>query len=202
MIKLKEAVIVEGKYDKIKLSNILDTLIIETEGFGIFKDKEKQKLIRFLAETRGVIIMTDSDSAGFKIRSFINGITKSENIKNVYIPDVYGKEKRKTEASKEGKLGVEGIKKDVILASLEKAGVVASENAKTNPREITKTDFYEDGIVGKDNSSALRKSLAISLDLPERISSSSLLKIINSYMTYDEYKKAVENIKTTQSIIS
>ena len=101
MIKIKEAVIVEGKYDKIKLSAIIDTVIIETDGFAVFKDKEKQKFIRFLAEKRGIIIMTDSDSAGFKIRNFINGITKSENIKNVYIPDIYGKEKRKTEMSKE-----------------------------------------------------------------------------------------------------
>ena len=115
MIKIKEAVIVEGKYDKIKLSGILDAVIIETDGFGIFKDKEKQKLIRFLAENKGIIIMTDSDSAGFKIRSFIQNITKSENIKNVFMPDIYGKEKRKTEASKEGKLGVEGIKKEIIL---------------------------------------------------------------------------------------
>lgn len=194
MIKLNEAVIVEGKYDKIKLSGLIDAVIIETDGFGIFKDKEKQKFIRFLADTKGIIIMTDSDSAGFKIRSFINGITKSENIKNVYIPDVYGKEKRKTEASKEGKLGVEGINKDLILEALSKAGVSALENSKLTSREITKTDFFEDGIVGKDNSSSLRKKLAVSLDLPERISSSSLLKIINSYMTYEEYKEAVQKI--------
>lgn len=194
MIKLNEAVIVEGKYDKIKLSGLIDAVIIETDGFGIFKDKEKQKLIRFLADTKGIIIMTDSDSAGFKIRSFINGITKSENIKNVYIPDVYGKEKRKTEASKEGKLGVEGINKDLIIEALSKAGVSALENSKLTSREITKTDFFEDGIVGKDNSSSLRKKLAVSLDLPEKISSSSLLKIINSYMTYEEYKEAVQKI--------
>ena len=95
MIKIKEALVVEGKYDKIKLSGIVDAVIIETDGFGIFKDKEKQKLIRFLADKRGIIVLTDSDSAGFKIRSFIQNITKCENIKNVYIPDIYGKEKRK-----------------------------------------------------------------------------------------------------------
>ncbi len=195
MIKLNEAVIVEGKYDKIKLSNIIDAVIIETDGFGIFKDKEKQKLIRFLAETKGIVIMTDSDSAGFKIRSFINGITKSENIKNVYIPDIYGKEKRKTEASKEGKLGVEGIEKDLILEALKKAGVCSTENNETKSRKITNTDFFEDGISGGENSSVLRKKLAVSLSLPERMSSSALLKIINSYMTYDEYKEAVEKIK-------
>ena len=146
MIKINEAVIVEGKYDKIKLSGILDTVIIETDGFAIFKDKEKQQLIRFLSEKRGIIIMTDSDSAGFKIRSFINGITKSENIKNVYIPDVYGKEKRKTEMSKEGKLGVEGVKVQVIIDALEKAGVLCEETETTERKEITKLDLYEDGL--------------------------------------------------------
>ena len=195
MIKINEAVIVEGKYDKIKLSGILDTVIIETDGFAVFKDKEKQKLIRFLSEKRGIIIMTDSDSAGFKIRSFINGITKSENIKNVYIPDVYGKEKRKTEASKEGKIGVEGMKTEVIMSALSKAGVLCTENSKTENREITRTDFFEDGISGRDNSSEIRKALARELQLPERISASSLLKIINTYLTFDEYKDAVNRVK-------
>ena len=199
MIKIKEAVIVEGKYDKIKLSAIIDTVIIETDGFAVFKDKEKQKLIRFLAEKRGIVIMTDSDSAGFKIRNFINGITKSENIKNVYIPDIYGKEKRKTEVSKEGKLGVEGMKPDVIMSSLEKAGVLCSENDKKQGKEITHTDFFEDGISGGENSSHIRKELAKQLELPERISSSSLLKIINVYMTYDEYKDAVATVKNNLS---
>ncbi len=198
MIKINEAVIVEGKYDKIKLSAILDTVIIETDGFAIFKNKEKQQLIRFLAEKRGIIIMTDSDSAGFKIRNFINGITKSENIKNVYIPDIYGKEKRKTETSKEGKLGVEGMKTEIIMSALTKAGVLCSENNKTENREITRTDFFEDGISGRDNSSEIRKSLAKELDLPERISASSLLKIINTYLTYDEYKNAVNRVKSSK----
>lgn len=198
MIKINEAVIVEGKYDKIKLSAILDTVIIETDGFAIFKDKEKQQLIRFLAEKRGIIIMTDSDSAGFKIRNFINGITKSENIKNVYIPDIYGKEKRKTEASKEGKLGVEGMKTEIIMSALTKAGVLCNENNKTENREITRTDFFEDGVSGRDNSSEIRKALAKELDLPERISASSLLKIINTYLTYDEYKNAVNRVKSSK----
>jgi ribonuclease M5 len=194
VIKINEAVIVEGKYDKIKLSGILDTIIIETDGFAVFKDKEKQKMIRFLAEKRGLVILTDSDSAGFKIRSFIKGITKSENVKNVYIPDIYGKEKRKTEFSKEGKLGVEGMKIEVILDGLKKAGVIYNENDKKTGREITHTDFFEDGISGGENSSQIRKTLAKELDLPEKISSSSLLKIINSYMTYEEYEAVIEKI--------
>lgn len=199
MIKIKEAVIVEGKYDKIKLSGIIDTVIIETDGFAIFKDKEKQNLIRFLSEKRGIIIMTDSDSAGFKIRNFINGITKSENIKNVYIPDIYGKEKRKTESSKEGKLGVEGMKHEIIMTALEKAGILCSENDKKSGNKITHTDFFEDGVSGGENSSQIRKALAKELELPERISSSSLLKIINSYMTYDEYKEAIRKVQSKLS---
>ena len=194
MIKIDRVVIVEGKYDKIKLSSILDAVIIETDGFAIFKDREKQKMIRFLAEKRGLVILTDSDSAGFKIRSFIKGITKCENVKNVYIPDVYGKEKRKTEFSKEGKLGVEGMKAQVIIDGLKKAGVICDENDKKTSREITHTDFFEDGISGGENSSRTRKALARELELPERISSSSLLKIINSYMTYEEYKNIIEKI--------
>lgn len=194
MIKINEAVIVEGKYDKIKLSGILDTVIIETDGFAIFKDKEKQKLIRFLAEKRGIIILTDSDSAGFKIRSFIKGITQSINVKNVYIPDIYGKEKRKTEFSKEGKLGVEGMETQIIIEALKKSGIIYNENEKKSGREITHTDFFEDGISGGENSSHVRKALARELGLPEKISSSSLLKIINSYMTYEEYKYAIEKI--------
>ena len=197
MIKINEAVIVEGKYDKIKLSGILDTVIIETDGFAIFKDKEKQHLIRFLSEKRGIIIMTDSDSAGFTIRSFIKNITKSENIKNVYIPDIYGKEKRKTEASKEGKLGVEGMDKETILSALQKAGVFCDQTLKQSGREITRTDFFEDGISGGENSSERRKALAKALELPERISASSLLKIINSYTTYDDYKNAINSLNKT-----
>lgn len=195
MIKIKEAVIVEGKYDKIKLSGLLDTVIVETDGFAIFKDKEKQQLIRFLAEKRGIIIMTDSDSAGFKIRSFVKGIIKNDNVKNVYIPDIYGKEKRKTEMSKEGKLGVEGMETQIIMDALKKAGVLCSENSKKEGREITHTDFFEDGISGGENSSTIRKAFAKNLGLPEMISSSALLKIINSYMTYDEYKETAQKMK-------
>lgn len=194
MIKIKEAVIVEGKYDKIKLSGILDTVIVETDGFAVFKDKEKQHLIRFLAEKRGIIIMTDSDSAGFKIRSFLKGIIKNDNVKNVYIPDIYGKEKRKNEMSKEGKLGVEGMETKIIMTALEKAGVLYDENSKKEGKEITHTDFFEDGISGGENSSQIRKAFAKQLGLPELISSSALLKIINSYMTYEEYKEVINSM--------
>ena len=195
MIKIDRAVIVEGRYDKIQLSSILDAVIIETEGFGIFNNKEKQQLIRRLADTKGLLILTDSDSAGFKIRSFIKGIVPAETIKHAYIPDIFGKEKRKTEASKEGKLGVEGVKKELILEALEKAGVFCEETEKTEKREITKLDLYEDGLSGRADSDALRKKLLFHLQLPERLTSNALVQILNTFLTYDEYKKAVEEIK-------
>lgn len=195
MIKIDRAVIVEGRYDKIKLSSILDAVIIETEGFGIFNNKEKQKLIRKLADTKGILILTDSDSAGFKIRSFIKSIVPAEKIKHAYIPDIFGKEKRKTEPSKEGKLGVEGVKKELIIDALQKAGVFCEETEEQNKREITKLDLYEDGLSGRTDSDALRKKLLLHLDLPERLTSNALVQILNTFLTYDEYKKAVEEIK-------
>lgn len=195
MIKIDRAVIVEGRYDKIKLSSILDAVIIETEGFGIFNNKEKQKLIRKLADTKGILILTDSDSAGFKIRSFIKGIVPAEKIKHAYIPDIFGKEKRKTEPSKEGKLGVEGVKKELIIDALEKAGVFCEENEEETKREITKLDLYEDGLSGREDSEALRKKLLHHLDLPERLTSNALVQILNTFLTFEEYKKAVEEIK-------
>ena len=196
MIKIKQAVIVEGKYDKIKVSNILDTLIIETDGFGIFKDKNKQKLIRRLAEARGILILTDSDSAGFTIRSFLNGIVPQEQLVNVYIPDVFGKEKRKSEPSKEGKLGVEGVKSDVIIDALKKAGVKFDVDAecseKTHP--VTKTDLFLDGLSGGKGSAEKRARFLKQLDLPEHLSSNSMLKLINSFMDFDDYKREIRKL--------
>lgn len=195
MIKIDQAVIVEGKYDKIKLSSILDAVIIETEGFGIFKDKAKQKLIRKLAEKKGIIIMTDSDSAGFVIRSFLSGIVSPDRITHVYIPDILGKEKRKDTPSKEGKLGVEGVSAEIILTALEKAGITgASLNESEARRLVTKTDFFEDGISGKADSQQKRKALLKALDLPENLSANGMLKIINTYMTYEDYKQTVSSI--------
>lgn len=196
MIQIKQAVIVEGKYDKIKVSNILDTLIIETDGFGIFKDKNKQKLIRRLAETRGILILTDSDSAGFTIRSFLKGIVPKEQLINVYIPDIFGKEKRKSEPSKEGKLGVEGVKSDVIIDALKKAGVKFDVDAespkKTQP--VTKTDLFLDGLSGGKDSAEKRARLLKQLDLPEHLSSNSMLKLINSFMDFDDYKREIQKL--------
>ncbi len=187
MIKLEQAVIVEGKYDKIKISSIIDALIIETDGFGIFKDKEKLKLIRRLAEEKGIIIMTDSDSAGFKIRSFLGGSIPNDRITHVYIPDIFGKEKRKTEASKEGKLGVEGVPTKIILESLEKAGITCGETRENEQRKITNVDLYELGLSGGKDSRTKREELLKYLGLPTRLSTSSFVKILNTFTTYDEF---------------
>ena len=190
-IKLTEAVIVEGKYDKIKLSNIIDAFIIETNGFAVFKDKSKLSFIKKLAKERGIIILTDSDHAGFMIRNYISSGVPKEQIKNVYIPDIFGKEKRKNAPSKEGKLGVEGMTKEVILASLEKAGVSSTSSVCDNP--ITTVDFYDLGLTGGANSKAKRKAVCKALDLPEFLSTSSLISCINNFMTKEEFFDLFQN---------
>ncbi len=193
MIKLDRPVIVEGKYDVIKLSNIIDGIIIKTDGFGIFKNKEKQKLLRSLAREKGIIVLTDSDGAGFVIRNFISSIVPADKITHVYIPDVFGKEKRKTEASAEGKLGVEGIKESVLLEAFEKAGVTASLTNEKR-RLITPLDLFENGLSGRPNSAEKRKKLLKKLSLPEHLSSSSLIKILNTFVTFEEFEKTVKEL--------
>ncbi len=186
MIKLKQAVIVEGKYDKIKLSNIVDAPIICTDGFGIFKDRELRNLIKSLAERNGIIVLTDSDSAGFKIRNFIGSFVDKKYISNAYIPDIFGRERRKTEDSKEGKLGVEGVSESVIIEALGRTGILC-EKVEIPSRRITKADFYELGLSGKKNSALLRQKLLKSYNLPSRLSANSLIEILNSITTYDEF---------------
>lgn len=186
MIKICEAVIVEGKYDKIKLSNFLDALIVETNGFGIYKDKERLAFIRRLAMERGIILLTDSDHSGFQIRNYIaNGIPK-DRIKHLYIPDIYGREKRKKEPSKEGKLGVEGISDDILIKLFQSIGV---ECRSILPKDrITNYDLFAAGVSGSANASQKRKKLLRSLDLPEFLSVNSLLSYLNSKMTKDEFE--------------
>ncbi len=186
MIKIKQAIIVEGKYDKIRLSSIVDAVIITTDGFGIYKDKEKQQLIQSLAEKNGIIILTDSDSAGFQIRTLIKNIVKKGEIIHVYTPDIFGKERRKREPSKQGKLGVEGISCDVLLEAFSKAGVTAdSSHPKSDP--ITKADLMELGLIGSDNAAARRTELQRSLGLPELLSANMLLEILNVMYTKGEF---------------
>ena len=194
MIKTDKAIIVEGKYDIIKLSRIVDALIIKTDGFGIFKDKEKQALLRRLADEKGIIVLTDSDSAGFLIRKFLKSSIPEDKITHVYIPDIYGKEKRKIQAGKEGKLGVEGISEEVLIEAFTKAGVICNQIQNEERRLITNIDLYEAGLVGKDNSKEKRIRLMKALALPERLSTSSLLKILNTFVTYDEF---IEKLKET-----
>ena len=193
MLSINEVIVVEGKYDKIKLSSVVDSIIISTNGFAIFKDKEKCELIRIYARKKGIIILTDSDTAGFKIRNYIKGFVNEGKITNVYIPDIFGKEKRKVKPSKEGKLGVEGVCVDVIIDSFKKAGVLMSEN-QPQKELITRMDLYEDGLSGGQNSSILRRSLLKKLDLPELLSTSSLIDILNSMLTRSEYKNIIEEI--------
>lgn len=193
MIKIDKVIIVEGRYDKIKLSSMIDGIIIETEGFGIFKDKDKQKLIRKLAETKGIAILTDSDSAGFVIRNFITSFVPKEYIINVYIPDIYGKEKRKDSPSKEGKLGVEGVSVEILKEAFKKAGIGVSQSETNERKIITLNDFFDDGLTGDTQSKRKRTDLLKKLDLPERMSTKAMLDILNTFITYDEYKKLVES---------
>ncbi len=197
MIRLRQAVIVEGKYDKIKLSNIVDAPIICTEGFGIFKDRELRNLIKALAEKNGIIVLTDSDSAGFKIRNFIGSFVDKKNITNAYIPDIFGREKRKTEDSKEGKLGVEGVSESVIIEALERTGILC-EKTDGPSRPITKTDFYELGLSGGKNSALYRKNLLRLYNLPSRLTANSLIEILNSVSTYDEFARYAEKAKSCE----
>lgn len=186
MIKLEQPIIVEGKYDKITLENVIDALIIPTNGFGIFKNKEKCQMIRALAQKNGIVIMTDSDSAGHMIRAYIKKIVGDCKIINVYIPNLKGKEKRKTAYSKEGFLGVEGMTAEVILESLQKCGVTGRKIEKKS-KEITKTHMFEAGLSGRENSSEARKELLKELSLPQNLSSSAMLDILNTLFTYDEF---------------
>ncbi len=193
MLKLKEAVIVEGKYDKIKLSSIIDAVIIPTNGFNIFKNRETLEIIRYFAARTGIIILTDSDAAGFKIRSYIKGAVKNGKITNVYIPDILGKERRKTVPSKEGKLGVEGMEKEIILSAFRKAGISADD--KEIPDDpITRLDLYETGFSGGKNSSEKRKMLLRELDLPELLTVTGITDILNTLMTRREFFALAEKI--------
>ncbi|MEE3374377.1 MAG: DUF4093 domain-containing protein [Acutalibacteraceae bacterium] len=195
MLKTDKVIVVEGKYDAIRLANIVDAAILRTEGFGVFKDKEKQELLRTLGEKRGLLVLTDGDSAGMLIRNYIRNIVPAEQITDVYVPDLYGKEKRKDKPSKEGKLGVEGIPDDILIEALKKAGVTEEGDVRpavSNERLITRMDFYRDGLAGGPNSKAKRLALQSALGLPECMTGKQLLRIINMMVSYDEYRALVD----------
>lgn len=185
-LKIKEAIVVEGKYDKIKLSRLFDTLIIPTHGFDIYKNKNKLNMLKQVAEKNGIIILTDSDSAGFRIRNHIRQCLGDVKVKNAYIPEVEGKEKRKDTPSKEGFLGVEGIDDQLIIQAVMEQTQADCE--KPGP-EITKMDFYEFGLTGRENSSDLRAKLCKKLGLPVKISANQLISTLNNLYNKEEFIK-------------
>ena len=195
MVKIREAIVVEGRYDKNTLSQIVDAPIFETSGFGIMKDKQQLKLLRRVAETRGLIVFTDSDGAGFVIRNYLKGAIDGKHLKHAYIPDVPGKERRKSAPGKEGKLGVEGMTPQVILDSLRKAGAtVLGEETPVAAGTITKQDLMDLGLSGGPDSSLLRKKLLKKLDLPEHMSANALLQAVNLLYTLDELRQILAQL--------
>lgn len=188
MIRLNEVLVVEGRYDKNTLSQIFDATIIETGGFQIFSDKQKLSLLRRLAQARGLIILTDSDGAGFVIRNHLKGAIDPKYIKHAYIPDLMGKERRKSSPSKEGKLGVEGMSREVIIEAFLRAGVsLSAKEATARREEITKGDLFSLGLSGGEGSREKRSALLKSLSLPERLTSNALVDVLNALMTRDEF---------------
>lgn len=199
MLKIKEAIIVEGRYDKIKLRGLVDAPIIATNGFRVFKDKEKQNLIRQVANSRGILLLTDSDSAGFVIRNFLKGAVDKSKIKNCYIPQIEGKEKRKEAPSCQGLLGVEGISDQIIIDAIKKSGAeILSEEVTATQKndEITKGLFYELGLTGKDNSKDLRKELLKSQNLPLYLTTNAMIEALNCLMTAKELENIILKIKS------
>ena len=188
MHSVKEVIVVEGRYDKNALSQVVDAVIIETSGFGIFNDRQKQKLLRKLAEERGIIVLTDPDGAGFVIRNFIRGSVDPSLVKHAYVPDIAGKERRKATASKEGKLGVEGMRPQVLLDALIRAGATIDDTSPDEkPQRITKTDMYKRGLSGGQGSREKRAALIKTLDLPEHLTADALLDVLNATMTREEF---------------
>lgn len=186
MVKIREAIVVEGRYDQNTLRQIVDAPVFETRGFGIFKDKEQMALLRAVAERRGLIVLTDSDGAGFVIRNHIKSAIPGKFLKHAYIPDIPGKEKRKASPGKEGKLGVEGMTRDVILAALKASGATFEDGTELAPQGITKQDFFELGLSGGADSSRKRLALQKKLKLPEHMSANALLQALNLLYSLEE----------------
>ncbi len=187
MIHIKETVIVEGKYDKIRLSSVIDGNIIETNGFRIFKDKEMREYLKRLAEENGVVILTDSDRAGFLIRNHIKAFLPSHQVKQAFIPEIKGVEKRKSKPSKEGLLGVEGIKEEVLLKVLQDAGCVLGQE-QSKKMNLTESDLYADGLSGRPQSAQIRREFCRKLGLPGRLSTKDFLHAVNCLLTKEEYQ--------------
>ena len=191
MVKVRQAIVVEGRYDKNTLSQIVDAPIFETSGFGIMKDKAQLALLRRVAQTRGLIVFTDSDGAGFVIRNYLKSAIDPQYLIHAYIPDIPGKERRKSAPGKEGKLGVEGMRPDVILEALRRAGATIEGESHTVPQGITKQDLVELGLSGGAGSSAKRLALLKHLDLPQHMSANAMLQALNLLYTLPELIDAV-----------
>lgn len=193
MLRVREVIVVEGRYDKNTLRQAVDALVIETGGFGVFNDAEKRELLRTLARERGVILLTDSDGAGFVIRNFLKGCIEPEYVKNAYIPDVYGKEKRKSSPSKEGKLGVEGMRPEVIIEALRRAGATFEQDGPARAERITKADMYALGLTGRPDSVRRRRELQKKLGLPERLSTNALLEVLGALTTPEQLREMLSS---------
>ena len=192
MLKIREAIVVEGRYDKNTLSQVVDGVILETSGFSVFKNGEKLELLRRLAAQRGLIILTDSDGAGFVIRNFLKGAIPKEQVKHAYVPDVYGKERRKRAPGKEGKLGVEGMRPEVLVDALLKAGVTVEGEEAAPPRgELTPADLFALGLTGTPDSANRRAALLKELKLPEHMNTKALLTVLNALYTAEEVAEIV-----------
>ena len=194
MLKIREAIVVEGRYDKNTLSQIVDAPILETSGFGIFKDKEQMSLLRRVAERRGLIVFTDSDGAGFVIRNHIKSAIPGKYLKHAYIPDVYGKEKRKSAPGKEGKLGVEGLTPQILVDSLRRAGATIEGEDSPGNEGITKQDLMALGLSGGANAGARRRQLLKRLGLPERMSANAMLQALNLLCSPEELNAILEQM--------
>lgn len=195
MVKIHQAIVVEGRYDKNTLSQIIDAPIFETSGFGIMKDKTSLDLLRRIAKTRGLIVFTDSDGAGFVIRNYLKSAIEPQYLLHAYIPDIYGKERRKLEPGKEGKLGVEGMTPEVILQCLRRCGATFENDSQVSQEvAITKQDLMELGLSGGKNSSLLRKKLLEKLAFPEKMSANAMLQALNLLYTLPELREIINTL--------
>ena len=194
MVKFKEAIVVEGRYDKNTLSQLVEAPILETAGFGIFKDKKQMALLRQVAEKRGLIVFTDSDGAGFVIRNHIKSAIPAKFLKHAYTPDILGKERRKAAPGKEGKLGVEGMTREIILEALRKAGATFEGEEAASTHQITKQDLMDLGLSGGADASAKRLALLRKLNLPEHMSANAMLQALNLLYSLEELQEIVKSI--------
>ena len=203
MRRVREVIVVEGRYDKNALKQVVEATVVETRGFGVFNDKERLTLLRRLAAERGLILLTDSDGAGFVIRNFLKGSIPKSRLKQAYIPDIYGKERRKTTPGREGKLGVEGMPPQVLLEALERAGAAFEDGETVEKRQtVTKVDFYELGLTGGADSAAKRAALLKKLGLPERMTANALLEAVNLLYSREEFlEKCYDGFETDRAAL-